>query len=503
MPTQVVWFKRDLRVADHRPLVEAASRGPCLCLYVYEPDVLAGEDVDPCHVAFVNDSLAELRDDLRRRGGDLVLRHGRLPEVLAELHREHPFEAIWAHEETGNDLTFRRDRRVQRWCREQGVALHEFPQNGVIRRLKTRDGWAASWQARMSAPLLPAPSHVTRVAGVDSCHILTPETLGLGASAKTQAHRGGEAAAHATLESFLQARGMQYRRDMSSPNSAWDGCSRLSPYLAYGNLSLRQAYQATRRRAASLARETPRTQDEFARHWLASLRAFESRLSWHCHFMQKLEDEPAIEFANMNRAFDGLREDQFNERYFAAWQQGQTGYPLVDACMRALHATGWINFRMRAMLVSFAAYHLWLHWRRPALHLARQFLDYEPGIHYSQFQMQSGVTGINTVRIYSPVKQVRDQDADGIFIRQWVPELEGVPEAYLPEPHKMPRLLQEGVGCRVGRDYPPPIVPHGPAYAEARRRMAAARRSGAVRSEAQRVFDRHGSRKRPGRRPYR
>ena len=100
--------------------------------------------------------------------------------------------------------------------------------------------------------------------------------------------------------------------------------------------------------------------------------------------MQKLEDEPEIEFRNFNRAYDGLREDEFNDEYFEAWCHGRTGYPMVDACMRALHQTGWINFRMRAMLVSFASYHLWLHWRQPALYLARLFLDYEPGIHYSQ-----------------------------------------------------------------------------------------------------------------------
>ena len=174
-----------------------------------------------------------------------------------------------------------------------------------------------------------------------------------------------------------------------------------------------------------------------------------------------------------------------------------TGYPMVDACMRALHKTGWMNFRMRAMVVSFASYHLWLHWRQPALYLARLFLDYEPGIHYSQIQMQSGVTGINTVRIYSPIKQVADQDPQGIFIRKYLPELEGVPDKHLAEPHKMTTMEQSLFGCRIGKDYPSPLVDHKTAYKVARDRIFAVKKSQAARAEAEKVYQKHGSRRQP------
>ncbi|MGA0176997.1 MAG: FAD-binding domain-containing protein, partial [Chthoniobacterales bacterium] len=160
-------------------------------------------------------------------------------------------------------------------------------------------------------------------------------------------------------------------------------------------------------------------------------------------------------------------------------------------------------FRMRAMLASFSAYHLWLHWREPAVWLGSHFLDFEPGIHFSQFQMQSGTSGINTVRIYSPAKQAAEQDADGAFIRRWVPELRDVPSSWLPRPEQMPAELQSLSRCVIGRDYPAPIVEHAAAVRSARERIASVRRRTATRTEAQAVFVRHGSRKRTARRRIR
>ena len=228
--------------------------------------------------------------------------------------------------------------------------------------------------------------------------------------------------------------------------------------------------------------------------------SFNKRLHWNGHFIQRLELQPELEFTNMSRTMDGLREDDFNEDYFTAWCEGQTGYPMVDACMRYLRAHRWINFRMRAMLTSFASYHLWLDWRRTSVFLARQFTDYEPGIHYSQIQMQSGTTGINSVRIYSPIKQALDHDPEGIFIRRWVPELASVPTEHVVEPHKMTAAEQDRYGCIIGTDYPAPLVDHKEAVKDAKSRVYAFRRKDGARSEAKQVYERHGSRKRPRRR---
>jgi deoxyribodipyrimidine photo-lyase len=494
----VVWFKRDLRIHDHRPLLEAAVRGPVLCLYVYEPELLASPELGALHYTFIHESLVVLRENLRRLGAELTVRVGSMPDVLDQIHSEHPIAALYSHRETGNRITYDRDLRVADWATARGIPWHEWGQYGVVRRLKTRDGWARRWARVMSKPILDAPEVIRGYEGVAPEDLRTAADLGLPGASQVEAQRGGEAIAQETLDSFLEERGAGYRFEMSSPVVAGTSCSRLSPYLAWGNISVKTVYQRARERATEV-KALKKANAPIDPRWPQSLSSFQSRLRWHCHFMQKLEDEPDIEFHAMNRSLDGLRKDDFRQDWFDAWAAGMTGYPLVDACMRALHRTGWINFRMRAMLMSFASYHLWLYWRPTSLHLAKCFLDFEPGIHFSQAQMQSGITGINAVRIYSPIKQVHDQDPEGVFIRRYVPELEGVPSEFIAEPHKMPTDLQHSVGCVIGKHYPEPIVEHGPAYTDARNRIYSARRKSDAREESKRVYEKHGSRRRPSR----
>lgn len=498
---QVVWFKRDLRVDDHLPLVKAAAEGRCLCLYIFEPEIYQSEEFDSSHFQFVREALHELREHLHELGGQLTVRIGSATDVLDRLHCEQSLDAIWSHEETGNQITFDRDRQVSRWAQQRGIPWHEIPQHAVVRRLKSRDGWSKQRnQFFKDAPITAnSIAELCSPAGITPGSFPDAQALGLEPSTKTELQVGGESHAKEALQSFLNERGQDYSSEMSSPVTAWTSCSRLSPYLAWGCISMRRIVHALHERQGQL-REL-RGSGEPIGNWLKSLRSFESRLSWHCHFMQKLEDEPSIEFENMSRVYDGMREDEFNQSYFDAWCAGQTGYPMVDACMRALHQKSWINFRMRAMLVSFASYHLWLHWRPTAVYLAKHFLDFEPGIHFSQFQMQSGTTGINTVRIYSPIKQVKDQDPSGKFIRRFVPELSGVPDKHIAEPHKMTLEEQSKAGCRVGADYPNPIVEHAVAYKSARDRIYEIRRSDAARKEAQTVVTKHGSRKGGSSRP--
>ena len=167
-------------------------------------------------------------------------------------------------------------------------------------------------------------------------------------------------------------------------------------------------------------------------------------------------------------------------------KQVKTGYPMVDACMRMLTATGWLNFRMRAMLMSFASYHLWLHRRKPALHLARLFTDYEPGIHYSEAEMQSGTTGINSIRIYNPIKQGVDHDPDGTFIREWVPELADMQQEFIHMPWKAPSQMN---------GYPIPVVDEKTARKAAAEKLYRLRKNTAHKEIARKIVNKHGSRK--------
>ena len=482
-PLQVVWFKRDFRIADHRPLARAVEAGPVLPLYIAEPELWALPDASARQWAFAEESLRALQQALADLGQPLCVIRGDALEVLQRIHARHGIAALWSHQETGNGWTYARDRVVGAWTRAAGVPWHELPQFGVIRPLASRNGWAKAWDRAMAEPITAEPATLTRLAGDWPTRIPLARDLGLAPDPCPHRQRGGRAAGLAAMASFLGERGRDYRFRMSSPVTAFDASSRLSPHLTWGTLAMREVAQASRARLKGLRGD----ESAAARSWRASMISFTGRQHWHCHFMQKLEDEPRIEFENLHRAYDGLRPDAPDAERLAAWREGRTGFPFVDACMRALAAYGWINFRMRAMLVSFASYHLWLPWRETGLHLARQFVDYEPGIHWSQVQMQSGTTGINTMRVYNPVKQGHDQDPTGVFVRHWVPELAAVPLAHLHEPWRW-----QGAASVA---YPPPIVDHVAAAAAAREALHAVRQRSGHRAVAARIAEKHGSRK--------
>ena len=476
----LVWFKRDLRLSDHPALSHAAGLGPVLPVYVAEPGVWGGPDASARQWEFVADSLADLRRDLAALGLPLVIRTGDAVEVLDRLCRQHRIGAIVSHEETGNALTYARDRRVAAWARDRGLPWTELPQSGVTRRLAGRDGWSARRDAFVIAPLLPVPT-LRPVAEVEPGPIPSARSLKLGADTCPNRQRGGRARGIDLLDSFLVQRGETYRSAMSSPLTGERACSRLSPHLAWGTLSVREVAQA------AAARQATRP----GGRWGGALTSFGSRLAWRDHFIQKLEDQPSIEVCDLH-PLAVTRPRGSDPARLHAWMAGETGLPFLDACLRYLRATGWLNFRMRAMVTSVASYHLWLDWRVTGRHLAQQFTDYEPGIHWPQVQMQSGTTGINIPRIYNPVKQGQDQDPTGTFTRAWVPELAGVPDAFLHEPWKWPEARR-----LLGRRYPEPVVDAAASARAARDLIWQARKAPGFAETAAGIARRHASRADP------
>lgn len=466
MTLQVVWFKRDLRLFDHRPLVEASQHGPVLCIYVVEDAYWQLAETSNRQWLFVRDSLLDLQQQLAALGGSLLILRSSVCEALTLLQQSVGTFKLYSHEETGNLWTYQRDIQVAAWCRKHQIVWSEYAQNGVRRpsrkyrsgKNKTRgtkvadkntEAWHQHWQEWSQQPLLPLPAVVQfadPAALFANSLAITDLPLQICDDEYTCPGRqpGGRQIGLTLLESFLNQRSQRYQSSISSPLTAERGCSRLSAHLAYGTVSLREV----------LARLDYTLQHHPDRLWCRNLSAFRSRLVWHCYFIQKLETNPDAGLVNLNRKYDALQRP-WDQSRFIAWSQGRTGWPLVDACMRYLIYHGWLNFRMRAMLVSIACYTLKLPWQPVSDYLATLFVDFEPGIHYPQIQMQSGTTGQQVLRIYNPVKQAQDLDPEGIFVRRWLPELAQVSSVWIFEPWRMPAQMKLRTGSA---HYPLPLV---------------------------------------------
>lgn len=475
----LIWLKRDLRLHDHPALSLAAGLGAVLPVYVVEPEYWAQPDTSARHWGFVAESLAGLRAEMAPLGLTLAVRVGDAVEVLSRLCLRHGISRIVSHAETGTLWSFARDRRVAAWARAAGIDWVELPQSGVIRRPDSGENWQAQREGFMAAPALPLPQGLRGVEGVEPGPIPQARALRLAEERCPHRQRGGREDGLRLLDSFLTTRGETYRAALSSPVTGERACSRLSPHLAFGTVSIREVVQASAARVAE--RPGPR--------WGGALKSFQTRLICRDHLIQQLEDQPRFEADCLWRAAENLRPRQPDAARLAAWAAGETGLPFLDACLRYLRATGWLNFHMRAMVMATASWHLWLDWRATGPHLARMVTDYEPGIHWPQVQLQAGVTALSAPQIHNPVQQGLAQDPGGVFTRRWLPELAAVPDSFLQEPWKWP-----GFQSLAGRRYPEPIIDPLAAQRAARAAVRALRQRSGPPSETAVMAGRPASR---------
>ena len=445
----IVWLKRDLRITDHAPLQAAIRAGqPTILLYCFEPGLMVHPNYSTRQWRFIWESLEDMQAALKPYGCQVLICHNEVLATLNVLQEEYGIPQIFSHQETGVKLTFDRDIAVKKFCRNHSIEWQEYDQDGIIRGLSNRKNWVQYWLKTITTQAM-VKVEMSNFQTFEPLHDIYKKIKGdTLPKAITTSHKdfqkGGTSVAWRYLKSFTEKRSKQYMKQISKPALSRHSCSRISPYVAVGCVSLREAYQW-----AETAMDVP--------GFKFQQKNFLARLRWRSHFMQKLESEWQIEFEPTNKTFKTL-DRQYDAPLFEAWAEGRTGIPMIDANMRCLIATGYTNFRMRAMLTTFATFTLWQDWKPVSKHLSRLFLDFEAGIHYGQMQMQAGLTGYNTLRIYNPYIQSEKNDSEGDFVRKWVPELAEVPTPNIFRPHLMTPMEQTFYNCIIGKDYPQPIV---------------------------------------------
>ena len=464
--TDLIILNRNLRLHDNPAMHFGSLRSNYLVIYLYDKTYWKGNGKSMRQLKFSNDCLAELNDGLKKFDSKVNIFEGTFNDLKIWIKKN--FNDFFIHINHCTDIKYFRD-GFSKFTDSFPGKINVYNDFGLQLNNFDRDSWSRNWNKIMDSQILENPKKSklkldTKLLNFSSFSNKVKNSL----VNLDNIQKGGSSQAYQLLESFLSERCKDYRVKMSSPIQSEQSCSRLSPHFTFGSISIREVYQI-------LNKYYSKSQNK------SDLYSFKKRLYWHCHFIQKLHTEPELEFYSMHRMCDQLRLEQDDE-LIDKWFNGETGFPFLDACMKYLHRYGWINFRMRAMIMSFASYNLWQPWQKTSPLLAQLFTDYEPGIHISQVQMQSGVTGINLPRIYSVSKQSEDQDPDATWIKSIFPQLNEVD----------PRLIHT---AELDNIYLPRIIDLKSSARDARERIWSIRKSNEFKKEAAAVYIKHGSRK--------
>lgn len=425
----IVLFNKDLRISDHQPMAEAAASGEVLPLYVFVPSQWNETPLSVRHLQFVVESLEELSKGIEDKGGKLFAAIDEVEKVLEGLLEIYDSVNIFAHKDGGRFIN-----KVKKWADQNQQSLvcygPELVNDHLISYLKE--------------PQAEVPDHInvpSKLPGFLLTDIKKIQTFHVKGKKIRFGQQGGEWKAIETLDSFLEDRFTNYIENYPKPLSSSFSSSRLSAYITWGNISIRTIFQRTDEKLQACELEEDKVQ----------LEEFLSKLKTRAKICSlRMQDQQPADVNEIKR--------DYNEDWFRRWLQGGTGIPMLDAAMRSLDKTGWMNFSLRAMVTSFMANTLLLDEQKVSSALAELYLDYEPAVHDFYIQQQAGTKG--KMKIIDPVKAGRQLDPDGAFIRRYVPELSKLPDEYIHEPWLYPAFYQLG--------YEAPMVDVKKAYKHAR-----------------------------------
>jgi deoxyribodipyrimidine photo-lyase len=496
LQSALVWFRRDLRAHDHAALHHALKAAQRIwCAFVYDRAILDPLPRADRRVEFIHASVAELHHDLAalgaahgQAGAGLIVRHGTAVDEIVALADRLGVQAVYANHDD-EPAALQRDAAVRAALGAAGIALHTYKDHVIFERGEVLTGsgkpyavftpYKNAWLKQVDSfflkayPVEPYAGSLAPLPDDPGATLPTLQQLGFEATnLKALKIATGSSGGRRLLDDFLQRIGA-YAEARNFP--AVKGPSYLSVHLRFGTVSIRSAARAAWQRAQQGTDAVADTSADGARVWL-------SELIWRDFYHQILHHHPHVVHACFKPEFDAIEWEQgpHADALFAAWCDGRTGYPLVDAAMAQINRTGYMHNRLRMVVASFLVKDLGLDWRRGEAYFAEHLNDFDLAANNGgwQWAASTGCDAQPWFRIFSPVRQSEKFDPTGKFIRRYLPQLAALPDAAIHAPWAARPVDLAAAEVVIGRDYPAPLVQHDEARLRTLARFKRVRPSG-------------------------